>query len=96
MYISNSFLSPMSIFLSVFVVQVLCSAVGLYLWYIECTRVPLVSVISWLSGRILREANSGAVCAVYFDFVIVRMAFFCIKAILFRFLCEVQLYIGRQ
>lgn len=93
---SNSFLSPMSMFLSVFVVQVLCSAVGLYLWYIECTRVPLVSVISWFSGRILREANSGAVCAVYLDFVIVRMAFFCMMAILLRFFCEVQLYIGRQ
>ncbi len=40
----------------------------------------------------LRRANRGAVCAVYAEFVMILMAFFCWRNILLMFVCEVQLY----
>jgi hypothetical protein len=40
----------------------------------------------------LRCANRGAVCAVYAEFVMILMAFFCCRNILLTFVCEVQLY----
>jgi hypothetical protein len=52
----------------------------------------LACVITFSSGSMLRLENKGAVCAVYDEFVIILMAFFCGRNILLMFVCEVQLY----
>ena len=56
---------------------------------------PLVSVMRWLSGRILRVLKSGSVLALCLDFEMVLIVFFCIAKIEVTFFCEVQLNIGR-
>ena len=60
------------------VIQVLCSAAGLYLWYMECMRIPLVSVIRWSRGRnrIPRLTKIGLEGLLYLDLVIALTAFF--------------------
>jgi hypothetical protein len=53
--------------------------------YTVCMNESLACVITFSRGSMLRLAKSGAVCAVYEEFVIILMAFFCWRNILLMF-----------
>ncbi len=59
------------------VCQMLLKDVGAVPYYTVCMNESLACVITFSSGSMLRLANSGAVWAVYEEFVIILMAFFC-------------------
>ncbi len=61
-----------------------------------CINASFACVITFSRGSMCKPSNRGAVCALYLEFVMILMAFFCCRNILFMLDCDVQLYMFMQ
>ncbi len=61
-----------------------------------CINDSLACIITLSRGSMCRCLNRGAVCALKLEFVMILMAFFCCRKILFMLDCDVQLYMFMQ